>query len=146
MTPITNILVSAGLLRSSRLAALAERVSDEHTLVLSSQIIDELRMVMDMKFPHKKAACEAFLNKLSFEMVLTPRYVDPSIYPRIRDKSDYPILASAIIADVDVFITGARISWHWMWNVQRYWPYPSLLSSTCSTGLLQTCHAEVIEQ
>ena len=104
----TNILVSAGLLRSSRLAALAERVSDEHTLVLSSQIIDELRMVMDMKFPHKKAACEAFLNRLSFEMVLTPRYVDPSIYPRIRDKSDYPILASAIIADVDVFITGDK--------------------------------------
>ncbi len=87
---------------------MAERVSDEHTLVLSSQIIDELRMVMDMKFPHKKAACEAFLNKLSFEMVLTPRYVDPSIYPRIRDKSDYPILASAIIADVDVFITGDK--------------------------------------
>ena len=104
----TNILVSAGLFRSSRLAALAERVSDEHTLVLSSQIIDELRMVMDMKFPHKKAACEAFLNRLSFEMVLTPRYVDPSIYPRIRDKSDYPILASAIIADVDVFITGDK--------------------------------------
>lgn len=104
----TNILVSAGLLRSSRLAALAERVSDEHTLVLSSQIIDELRMVMDMKFTHKKAACEAFLNRLSFEMVLTPRYVDPSIYPRIRDKSDYPILASAIIADVDVFITGDK--------------------------------------
>lgn len=104
----TNILVSAGLFSSSRLAALAERVSDEHTLVLSSQIIDELRMVMDMKFPHKKAACEAFLNKLSFEMVLTPRYVDPSIYPRIRDKSDYPILASAIIADVDVFITGDK--------------------------------------
>ena len=104
----TNILVSAGLFSSSRLAALAERVSDEHTLVLSSQIIDELRMVMDMKFPHKKAACEAFLNKLSFEMVLTPRYVDPSICPRIRDKSDYPILASAIIADVDVFITGDK--------------------------------------
>ena len=71
----------------------------------ASQIIDELRMVMDMKFPHKKAACEAFLNRLSFEMVLTPRYVDPSIYPRTRDKSDYPILASAIIADVDAFIT-----------------------------------------
>jgi len=104
----TNILVSAGLLRSSRLAALAERVSDEHTLVLSSQIIDELRMVMNMKFPQKKAACEAFLNRLSFEMVLTPRWVNPSIYPRIRDKSDYPILASAIIADVDVFITGDK--------------------------------------
>jgi len=104
----TNILVSAGLFSSSRLAALAERVSDEHTLVLSSQIIDELRMVMNMKFPQKKAACEAFLNRLSFEMVLTPRWVNPSIYPRIRDKSDYPILASAIIADVDVFITGDK--------------------------------------
>lgn len=104
----TNVLVSAGLFSSSRLAALAERVSDEHTLVLSSQIIDELRMVMNVKFPQKKAACEAFLNRLSFEMVLTPRWVNPSIYPRIRDKSDYPILASAIIADVDVFITGDK--------------------------------------
>ena len=85
----TNVLVSAGLFSSSRLAALAERVSDEHTLVLSSQIIDELRMVMNVKFPQKKAACEAFLNRLSFEMVLTPRWVNPSIYPRIRDKSDY---------------------------------------------------------
>jgi len=108
VAPTASAWGTAGLFRSSRLAALAERVSDEHTLVLSSQIIDELRMVMDMKFPHKKAACEAFLNKLSFEMVLTPRYVDPSIYPRIRDKSDYPILASAIIADVDVFITGDK--------------------------------------
>ena len=108
VAPTASAWGPAGLFRSSRLAALAERVSDEHTLVLSSQIIDELRMVMDMKFPHKKAACEAFLNKLSFEMVLTPRYVDPSIYPRIRDKSDYPILASAIIADVDVFITGDK--------------------------------------
>jgi predicted nucleic acid-binding protein len=48
------------------------------------------------------------LSKLNFEMVFTPNDVDPSGYPPIRDKSDYPILASAIIADVDVFITGDK--------------------------------------
>lgn len=48
------------------------------------------------------------LSKLNFEMVFTPNDVDPSGYPPIRDKGDYPILASAIIADVDVFITGDK--------------------------------------
>lgn len=39
---------------------------------------------------------------------LTPTEIDKDIYPKIRDKKDYPILASAIIADVDVFITGDK--------------------------------------
>jgi predicted nucleic acid-binding protein len=34
--------------------------------------------------------------------------IGEDIYPKIRDKKDYPILASAIIADVDVFITGDK--------------------------------------
>ncbi len=45
---------------------------------------------------------------LDFEMVFTPTEIYPDIYPKIRDKKDYPILASAILADVDVFITGDK--------------------------------------
>jgi predicted nucleic acid-binding protein len=41
-------------------------------------------------------------------MAFTPTEIDPDLYPKIRDKKDYPILASAIIADVDVFITGDK--------------------------------------
>ena len=71
----TNLLISAGIFAGKRTTALTLRIADEHNIVLSSQIIDELRGVMDIKFP---------------------------------DKKDYPILASAIIADVDVFITGDK--------------------------------------
>jgi hypothetical protein len=45
---------------------------------------------------------------LSYEIDYTPTEIDEDIYPKIRDKKDYPILASAIIADVDVFITGDK--------------------------------------
>ena len=30
------------------------------------------------------------------------------VYPKIRDKKDYPILASALIANVDILITGDK--------------------------------------
>jgi putative PIN family toxin of toxin-antitoxin system len=104
----TNIIISAGLFGSSRLAMLAEQISNKYSIVISSQIIDELFVVVDMKFPHKKAAFKRFLNKLNFEMAFTPKEINSDVYISIRDKKDYPILASAIVADVDVFITGDK--------------------------------------
>lgn len=104
----TNILISAGLFPNSRLAGLAVRIADEHRVVLSSRIVDELRTVAELKFPDKKPALERFLRHFSFEMSYTPEEIDGDIYPKIRDKKDYPILASAVIADVDIFITGDK--------------------------------------
>jgi predicted nucleic acid-binding protein len=46
--------------------------------------------------------------RLSYEIAYIPTEIDEYIYPKIRDKKDHPILASAIIADVDVFITGDK--------------------------------------
>ena len=104
----TNILISAGLFPNSRLAALAVRIADEFNIVLSSRIVDEMRAVAELKFPDRKLVLESFLRRLSFEMAYTPEDIDEDIYPKIRDKKDYPILASAIIADVDIFITGDK--------------------------------------
>jgi putative PIN family toxin of toxin-antitoxin system len=104
----TNILISAGLFAGKRTSNLTLRIADEYSLVLSSRIIDELRTVMEIKFPDKKSVLERFLMRLSYEIAYTPTEIDPDIYPKIRDKKDYPILASAIIADVDVFITGDK--------------------------------------
>jgi putative PIN family toxin of toxin-antitoxin system len=104
----TNILVSAGLFPNSRLAALAVRIAEEYQVVLSSHIIDELREVVEQKFPDRKHVLERFLRHLSYELAYTPEDIDDDIYPKIRDKRDYPILASAIIADVDIFITGDK--------------------------------------
>lgn len=104
----TNILLSAGLFEKSKLSTLTVRISNEFKIVLSSQIIEELRMVTARKFPGKKKSLENFLRRLNFEMAFTPNEIDPDIYPKVRDKKDYPILASAIIAEVDVFITGDK--------------------------------------
>jgi putative PIN family toxin of toxin-antitoxin system len=104
----TNLLISAGIFTGKRTTSLVLQVADEHTIVLPSRVIDELREVMKAKFPDKRSVLERFLKRLSFETAYTPADIDKDIYPKIRDKKDYPILASAIIADVDVFITGDK--------------------------------------
>jgi len=102
----TNIIISAGIFGGGRLSEITLRIADDFNLVLSSAIIKELWEVVERKFPHKKPVLERFLKRLSYEISYTPTEIDTDIYPKIRDPKDYPILASAIIADVDLFITG----------------------------------------
>jgi len=106
--PDTNTLISAGLFPSSQLTKTLMDIADAHTLVISTRIIAEMQRVVDLKFPNKKTVLDKFLSKLSFEVAYTPSEIDKTAYPTIRDEKDYPILASAIIADVDVFITGDK--------------------------------------
>ena len=104
----TNIIISAGLFGGGKLSKLTLEIAARHNLVLSSDIIDELRAVMKAKFPDKTSVMERFLKCMNYEVSYTPTELDEDIYPKIRDKKDYPVLASAIIADVDVFITGDK--------------------------------------
>ncbi len=102
----TNIIVSAALFPASRLSQRTLELSDRYRIVICDRVIAELREVVSRKFPGKEQACERFLRKLDYELALTPADIDPDVYPKIRDKKDYPILAAAIIADVDVLISG----------------------------------------
>lgn len=104
----TNILISAGIFAGERTTSLTLRIAEEHSIVLPSLIIDELNTVMALKFREKEPALERFLKRLSYELVHTPDEIDEEVFPKVRDKKDYPILASAIIADVDVFVTGDK--------------------------------------
>jgi predicted nucleic acid-binding protein len=61
---------------------------------------------MKRKFPDKVKESETMLRRLRYEIVDTPEDIDQDIYPKIRDPKDYPILVSAILANVDVFISG----------------------------------------
>lgn len=103
----TNIIISAGIYGSTKLANLVNDISEEYEIVLSTAIIDELRRVIAKKWPKEELKLENFLNKLGFELINTPTILGDN-YPKIRDVKDYPILASAIIGDVDVFITGDK--------------------------------------
>lgn len=103
----TNVLISMIFFPGKYFVQLLEYIVQEHTLVLSSFVIDELMAVADKKFPDRKASIDRFLSGLSYELVYTPLKVPGNLF-QIRDKNDYPVLYTAIIEGVDVFVTGDK--------------------------------------
>lgn len=81
-------------------------LSDNHSIVLCDYAIEELRLVVERKFPAKMVALERFFLELPFDLVHTPKNINVGDFPSVRDQKDSPILATAIMEDVDVFVTG----------------------------------------
>ena len=104
----TNILISAFVLNSRNLQMLTDYICENHTIILPTYVIDELKRVTRKKFPDKYKLLESFLRELPFQLVYTPEGINADEYPGIRDKKDLPILASAILEDVDVLLSGDR--------------------------------------
>lgn len=102
----TNVLLSALIFKSTKLAELIEYITEKYTLVLCSYIIEEANAVITRKSPKYSTALDRFLLKISFEMVYTPS--DITIAPNMRDEKDIPIIVSAIASDVDILITGDK--------------------------------------
>lgn len=53
-------------------------------------------------------ALENFLKDITYDSITTPEKIDARKSPYIRDVQDLPILVSAIMADVDILITGDK--------------------------------------
>jgi predicted nucleic acid-binding protein len=68
----TNVLISAILFRSENLSRLIEKVAEEYTLVLSTYVVEELKSVVERKFPSKMKSIEKFLTVLSYELEYSP--------------------------------------------------------------------------
>lgn len=102
----TNILLSALVFRSTKMADMIDYIVEKHTLVICSYVIEEFKNVVTRKSLKYKNVIDVFLSKLSFEMVYTPEWKEGM--PTLRDEKDKPILASAITADVDMLITGDK--------------------------------------
>ena len=103
----TNVLISMVFFPSSRFAKMLESITKEHTLVLSSFVINELMAVAERKFPAKKDAIDKLLSKVGYEFVYTPLKMQSGLF-NIRDINDYPVLYTAIAENVDVLITGDK--------------------------------------
>ena len=71
-------------------------------------VIEELRLVTDRKFPAKRKFLDRFFMELPFELVYTPKTLNLSDFPEMRDAKDSPILATAIMEEIDVFVTGDK--------------------------------------
>lgn len=100
----TNVVISTLLFPNSTPARALTLVLDEHRLVLTDWIIDELHEVVGRKRPDLLPALEAFLTGIDYELA-SPG--DPSV--PISDPNDQPILDAAVAAAVDVIVTGDKL-------------------------------------
>ena len=104
----TNIFVSMIFFPSTQTRELAKRLTDSHQIIVFDYVVEELRIVTDRKFSGKRNDLDRFFFELPFELVYTPKMVDLDDLPEIRDPKDSPILAAAVMEDVDVFVTGDK--------------------------------------
>lgn len=104
----TNILISILIFDSYKLKNMIADICLNHKLILSSYILEELKRVVERKFPNKKEKIYKVLYKIPFELII----IDSKIYEienyYIRDSKDFPILCSAIMSNVDILITGDK--------------------------------------
>ncbi len=103
----TNILVSAFVFKSKKMNELIYKLSTEHEIVVCSYTIEELKELIDIKFKVTQKDLDEFLKDFPFTLVYSPITVENKLF-EIRDKDDYIIFHTAIIEDVDVFITGDK--------------------------------------
>lgn len=103
----TNILVSAFVFKSKKMNELIYKLSVEHEIVICSYTIEELKELVNTKFKVTQKDLDEFLKDFPFILVYSPTTVENKLF-EIRDKNDYIILHTAIIENVDVFITGDK--------------------------------------
>ncbi len=103
----TNVLLSALLFPGERMNRMMQSIFEDHRLVLSSFVVDELLYVVKRKFPGKFQAVDCLLATMSFELAYTPQEMEQGLF-EIRDINDYPVLYTAIQDGVDVLITGDK--------------------------------------
>ena len=102
----SNVLLSIGLFPNDRMLRLLG-ILKEHTIIMPSYIMDELKSVTERKFPKRKHIMERFLADLPYQFSYTPEDMEEGLFS-IRDKKDYPVLYTAIREDVDILITGDK--------------------------------------
>jgi putative PIN family toxin of toxin-antitoxin system len=102
----TNVLISIFLFSSAKMRSLIDAITEQHTIVLPSYVLDELKGVVKRKFAQKYDLLDRFIQELPFTLAYTPEKIDAKKYPEIQDKKDLPILVTAMLEDVDILITG----------------------------------------
>ncbi|MDR3301586.1 MAG: putative toxin-antitoxin system toxin component, PIN family [Spirochaetaceae bacterium] len=100
----TNILFSSLLFPVSLPAKVLKYITKHHSLILCDYIIMELRDVIGRKRPDMLADIDILLTQLPCEIVIAPQ----ELSKLISDPKDSPILNAAIVADVDIIISGDK--------------------------------------
>lgn len=103
----SNVLISAIINRYAISRQCINHVMDHHQLLICSYSIEEVFRIVDEKFPEAQGTWDQLLTGMHFELIYTPKHLD-SPTPPIRDPEDEPIIASAILAQPDMVISGDK--------------------------------------
>ena len=104
----TNVFISMIFFPSNQTREFARRLTSSHQIIVCDYVIEELRLVVDRKFPDKRVFLDCFFKELPFELIYTPKILDLGGFPTMRDAKDSPILATAILENIDIFVTGDK--------------------------------------
>lgn len=104
----TNIFISLIFFPSVQTRELARKLTESYRIVVCDYVIEELRLVTERKFSAKRKFLDRFFMELPFDLVYTPKELDLNEFPEMRDVKDSPILATAIMENIDVFLTGDK--------------------------------------
>ena len=101
----TNVLV-ASLVARGLCSELLELVVHDHELLTCQPVLSELERVLAAKLGIPAAVITGFIGLLKSE----GRIVEPgeNLAVSIKDAADLPILACAVSAKADVFVTGDK--------------------------------------
>lgn len=101
----TNVLVAAVATRGL-CADVFRTVLASHELVVSQQVLDEVRRVLRVKLGVSPGPIADFIRLLEQEAEVAPPAWLPGI--ELNDQDDLPILGAAVAARAEVFVTGDR--------------------------------------
>ncbi|MCX6843515.1 MAG: putative toxin-antitoxin system toxin component, PIN family [candidate division WOR-3 bacterium] len=101
----TNVLVAAVATRGL-CADVLRAVLASHELVVSQQVLDEVRRVLRLKIGVSPGPVSDFVRLLQQEADVAPAARLPDV--ELSDRDDLPILGAAIAARAEVFVTGDR--------------------------------------
>lgn len=99
----TNVLLAALVFPEGVAAQAFLKVLAEDQLVLTQWVLDEMREVVERKWPDRHLHLEQFLASLEYELASAT-----SSHVTIRDARDQPILDAGIAAAVDILLTGDK--------------------------------------
>ena len=100
----SNVLISALVFKSKSLEQMLYDIVLKYSFVLTSGVINESLSTVKKKFPSGLLYIESFFNSKFHEYVDTDKIDVRDVI--IRDFKNKRILSDAMIADIDILITG----------------------------------------
>jgi putative PIN family toxin of toxin-antitoxin system len=114
----TNIFISLLAFKSQRMRHFLEVVQKNHTLLLSTAVLEEIDEVLARRFPKAIPLVSKMLRYLQYELISTPASQDPTYkqivqqLPKIKDPDDVIIFVGAWIGKSDIIVSHDKKHFH----------------------------------